>query len=116
MFATAYVIDMPGGEPEAALVGIGEPSAWALMDDDQKLADERVFYYFDNLAEINAEHTDWAPDTWFTVAGLDLPCYVCGDIDAGGNQVVPIEIAPDTYGDRIEIEHATRCADCGRKS
>lgn len=112
MFTTAYVIDMPGGEPEAALVGIAEDIDHSNPDD----MEPRVFYYFESLAEINAEHTDWAPDTWFTVAGLDLPCYVCGDIDAGGNQVVPIEIAPDTYGDRIEIEHATRCADCGRKS
>lgn len=116
MFTTAYVIDMPGGEPEAALVGIGEPSAWALMDDDQKLADERVFYYFDSLAEINAEHTDWGPDTWFVVAGVDIPCATCGDLDdVPGNQVVPLEIEPDTYGDRIKVEHVARCAACLRR-
>jgi hypothetical protein len=116
MFTTAYVIDMPGGEPEAALVGIGEPSEFELMDDDQQLADERVFYYFESLAEINAEHTDWSPDTWFIVAGIDLPCFVCSEVDDGGNQVVPVEVAPDRFGDPIEIEHLARCADCGRKS
>jgi hypothetical protein len=110
MFTTAYVVDMPGGEPEAALVGIGEPS------DESAEIDDRVFYYFESLAEINAEHTDWSPDTWFTVAGIDLPCYVCGEVDDGGNQVVPVEIAPDRFGDPIEIEHLARCADCGRKS
>lgn len=109
MFATVYVVDMPGGEPEAALVGIGEPS------DESAEIDDRVFYYFESLAEINQAHTDWAPDTWFIVTGIELPCHTCGELDDEGNRVVPLEIEPETYGDPIEIEHVARCAACLRR-
>lgn len=112
MFTTAYVVDMPGGAPVGALVGIAEDIDHENPDD----MDDRVFYYFESLAEINAEHTDWGPDTWFIVTGIDLPCHTCGEVDDGGNQVTPIEIEPETYGDPIEIEHVARCAACSRKS
>jgi hypothetical protein len=113
MFTTAYVVDMPGGEPEAALVGIGEPSAWALMDDDQKLADERVFYYFDSLAEIELEHRGWAPDTWFTVEGLELPCSLCGMLPDAGT--VPLTVAvdgPDNAGEPPIMDTLLLCPSC----
>jgi len=107
MFATAYVVDMPGGEPEAALVGIGEPSQ---IDD----IDERVFYYFESLDEIANEHTGWGPDTWFIVTGLELPCHLCGKLDDDGSTVSTIEHAPDNYGDPIELETVVKCLECRR--
>lgn len=115
MFTTVYVVDTPGGEPEAALVGIGELSDYDSMTEDQQLMDDRVFYYFESLAEINQEHTDWGNDTWFIVTGIELPCYTCGELDDEGNRVVPLEIEPEKPGDPIEIEHVARCAACLRR-
>ena len=108
MFATAYVVDMPGGGREAALVGIGE------LSDENAEIDDRVFYYFESLDEIANEHTGWGPDTWFIVTGLELPCYVCGMFEDGGCTVSTIEHAPDNYGDPIELETVVKCKECRR--
>jgi hypothetical protein len=113
MFATAYVVDMPGGSPERALVGIGEPSEFDLMDDDQQLADERVFYYFESLAEIELQHRGWAADTWFTVEGLELPCSLCGMLPDAGT--VPLTVAvdgPDNAGEPPIMDTLLLCPDC----
>jgi hypothetical protein len=107
MFATAYVVDMPGGEPEAALVGIGEPS------DESAEIDDRVFYYFESLAEIELEHRGWATDTWFTVEGLALPCSLCGMLPDAGT--VPLTVAvdgPDNYGEPPIMDTLLLCPKC----
>lgn len=107
MFATAYVIDMPGGEPESALVGIGEPS------DENSEIDDRVFYYFESLAEIELEHRGWAADTWFTVAGLELPCSLCGKLPDAGT--VPLTVAvdgPANPGEPPTMDTLLLCPDC----
>ena len=106
MFTTAYVVDMPGGEPEAALVGIGEPSQ---IDD----IDERVFYYFESLAEIELEHRVWDNDTWFIVTGIDLPCSLCGKLSDEGT--VPLTVAvdgPDNAGEPPIMDTLLLCPSC----
>lgn len=112
MFATVYVIDMPGGEPEGALCGIGEPSEeWA-----NEPFDDRVFYYFQSLDEIRREHTDWGPDTWFIVVGIDLPCYSCsevGDLADNPNTLVHREVdGPDDFGGKPLMDTVPMCGDC----
>lgn len=110
MFATVYVVDMPGGAPTGALVGIGEDIDHENPDD----MDDRVFYYFESLDEIANEHTGWGPDTWFVVTGLELPCHLCGKLDDDGCTVSTIEHAPDDYGDPIELETVVKCRECRR--
>ena len=107
MFTTAYVIDMPGGEPEAALVGIGEPS------DESAEIDDRVFYYFESLSEIELEHRVWDKDTWFIVAGLELPCSLCSKFPDAGT--VPLTVAvdgPDNAGEPPVMDTLLLCPDC----
>ena len=107
MFATAYVVDMPGGAPEGALVGIGE------ISDESEEIDDRVFYYFESLAEIELGHRAWAPDTWFIVTGLGLPCSLCGKLPDEGT--VPLTVAvdgPDNAGEPPIMDTLLLCPDC----
>jgi hypothetical protein len=98
---------MPGGEPEAALVGIGE------LSDENAEIDDRVFYYFDSLSEIELEHRGWGPDTWFTVEGLKLPCSLCGMLPDAGT--VPLTVAvdgPDNAGEPPIMDTLLLCPSC----
>ncbi|NBX24135.1 MAG: hypothetical protein EBR52_08545 [Microbacteriaceae bacterium] len=70
MFTNAIILVNGDAEPETALVGIGEPSD---VDD----IDERVFYYFESLDEIDEKHTDPKVAEYFTVQGVESMCFGC---------------------------------------